>query len=336
MIVAGRSWQKAEAYAQNIGARAARIDAADASLADRFRELGADLVVSTVGPFQGQDYRVSKAAIAARAHYVDIADARGFVCGIVELDSAARANGVLVVSGASSVPALAAAVVDRYRPAFAELQLINFGIGSSAKTPGLATVAAVLGYCGKPIRQWRDGAWCTVYGWQDLGRRRFASPLGTRWLGNCDIPDLDLFPSRYALVRSVRFQAGLGLLATQFGMWGLSWLVRAGLIENAAALGPVLRRLAVALEPFGGGRSGMFVELAGLGPDGEAMTRLWQIVAHNNHGLNIPCMAAVALARKLAAGRLPSRGAMPCVGLVSLAEYLQELSGLDIELFEPP
>lgn len=45
-------------------------------------------------------------------------------------------------------------------------------------------------------------------------------------------------------------------------------------------------------------------------------------------------MAAVCVARKLIAGRLPVRGAMPCVGLVSLDEYLAELQGLGLETVE--
>ena len=40
------------------------------------------LVIHTVGPFQQQDFAVAQAAIAAGAHYCDLADARRFVCGI--------------------------------------------------------------------------------------------------------------------------------------------------------------------------------------------------------------------------------------------------------------
>lgn len=332
VIVAGRRLDQAAAQARRIGARACRLDAADPALAERLREMGAGLVVSTAGPFQDQDYGVARAAITARAHYIDIADGRDFVCGIAQLDAAAKAGGVLVVSGASSVPALSAAVIDHYQAEFAELRDIDYAIGTSEKTPGPATVAAVLGYCGKPIRQWREGAWGTVYGWQGLRRHDFGPPLGARWLANCDIPDLELFPSRYPAVRSVRFQAGLGLPATQFGLWALSWLVRGGLIHDAAPLAPALRRLALALEPFGNGRSALGMRLAGLGHDGRPRTRTWTLVARHNHGPRIPCMAAVALARKLAARRLPARGAMPCVGLVSLPEYLEELQGLEIAI----
>ena len=53
----------------------------------------------------------ARAAIEAGMHYADLADARAFVCGIGELDEAARAAGVLVCGGASSVPALAGAAI---------------------------------------------------------------------------------------------------------------------------------------------------------------------------------------------------------------------------------
>lgn len=334
VIVAGRDADKAGAQARRIGAQGTALDADEPALAERIRALRAGLVISTTGPFQGRDYRVPRAAIAAGAHYFDIADAREYVCGITVLDAEAKSKNVLVVSGVSTVPVLSSAVVDHYLPGFAALQDIDYGISTSEKMPGVATVAAVLGYCGRPFRQWRDGEWRRVHGWQDLCSHRFSGALGRRWLANCDIPDLDLFPARYPGVRTVRFQAGLGLRVTQFGTWALSWLVRAGLIRDLSRFAALLRRLAVALETLGDGQSGMFIELKGVDRHGQAVTRHWELVAAQNHGPNIPCMAAVALARKLAAEELPVRGAMPCVGLLTLEDYLCELRGLDIRLEE--
>jgi saccharopine dehydrogenase-like NADP-dependent oxidoreductase len=330
--VAGRDQAKAEQLAAEVGCQAVRLDGNQADLAERLRELQADLLISTAGPFQGQDYRVARAAIAAGAHYLDLSDAREFTCGIAELDAAARQAGVLVCSGASSVPALSAAVIDQLLPRFARLDSIWHGISSSEKTPGVSTLAAVLNYCGKPLRQWREGAWCEVYGWQELSAHDFPALLGRRWVANCDIPDLELFPARYPGVRSVRFSAGVGLRVTQFGTWLLSWLVRGGLLRSGVPLAALLHRGAVALEPFGDGLSGMFVRLQGLDPQGQPLSLCWELLAHDNHGPNIPCMAAVALARKLAAGDLEQRGAMPCLGLLSVEEYLAELEGLQIEV----
>jgi len=328
--VAGRDQAKAEQLAGQLGCQAVCLDGNQADLAERLSELQVDLLISTAGPFQGQDYRVARAAITAGAHYLDLADARAFACGITELDQAAREAGVLVCSGASSVPALSAAVIDQLLPRFSRLDSIWHGISSSEKTPGVSTLAAVLDYCGKPLKQWRDDAWREVYGWQELSAHDFPAPLGRRWLGNCDIPDLELFPMRYPGVRSVRFSAGVGLRLTQFGTWLLSWLVRSGLLRSGVPLAALLHRGAVLLEPLGDGQSGMFVKLQGQGTDGQPLGLCWEIVATANHGPNIPCMAAVALARKLAARQLEQRGAMACLGLLSVDEYLAELEGLQI------
>lgn len=328
--VAGRDRDKAAALAAETGAQVLQVDMNAADLAARLRATGAQMLISTAGPFQGQDYRVARAAVEAGMHYVDLADARAFVCGIDELDGEARAADVLVCGGASSVPALAGAVIDSLLPRFSRLDSIWHGISSSEKTPGVSTLAAVLDYCGKPFRQWRDGGWQPVFGWQDLARHDFPAPLGPRWVANCDIPDLELFPARYAGVRSVRFSAGVGLRLTQFGTWGLSWLVRSGLLRSALPLTNFLHRRAVSVEPFGDGHSGMFVRLEGLNQQGLPLKLCWELLAERNDGPNIPCMAAVALARKLAAGTLQVRGATPCLGLLTQEEYLAELQGLAI------
>src|SRR6202008_3700 len=117
-------------------------------------------------------------------HYVDLADGRSYVCGIRALDDAARSKNALVVSGASSVPALSSAVVDMLRPQLSTIDSIEHGITSGAKPPGLAAMKGVLGYAGKPIAQWRDGAWRTMHGWQDLTRHSYPAPVGARWLAN--------------------------------------------------------------------------------------------------------------------------------------------------------
>ena len=324
LVVAGRDGDKAAAFAERIGARGAAIESNDANFAARLRECGADLVISTAGPFKGPDYRVARAALSAGAHYFDIADGRAFVCGITVLDNAARAAGRLVVSGASSVPALSSAVVDHLARDFAVLESIDIGISASEKTPGMATIEAVLGYCGKPFSQWRGGRWVTVHGWQRLRRHEFARPSMRRWIADCDVPDLELFPARYPGVRDVSFGAGVELPVVMAGMWMLSWAVRARMMRDASRYAAPLVRAARAFERLGTGRSAMFVRVAGRGHHGSPHERDWELRARANDGIRVPCTAAVALARKLSRGDLPT-GAMPCVGLLALDEHLREL-----------
>jgi short subunit dehydrogenase-like uncharacterized protein len=116
-LIAGRDGSKAKTLATQLGLDAQMgltIDAHDPQLAQQLIDLQVDTVVHAAGPFQGQDYAVAEAAITAGANYIDLADGREFVAGIGKLDAQAKARGVLVTSGASSLPALSSAVVDRY------------------------------------------------------------------------------------------------------------------------------------------------------------------------------------------------------------------------------
>ena len=47
-------------------------------------------------------------------------------------------------------------------------------------------------------------------------------------------------------------------------------------------------------------------------------------------GPYIPATASVLLAKRLLDGSLQTRGAMPCVGLFTLDEFLAEVGDLDI------
>lgn len=332
VIVAGRDLQKARAVAQEAGssAEAAALDGRATSFATELQRLGANVVVHTAGPFQGQDYLVARACIEARAHYVDLADARAYVCGIDGLDQAARSNDVLIASGASSVPALSSAVVDMLRAEFSAIESIEHGITSGAKPPGLAAMAGVLGYAGKPVAQWRAGAWRTVYGWQDLTRRTYPRPVGSRWIANCDVPDLELFPQRYAPVRTVVFRAGVAMTLGMLSTWAASWLVRAGLSSSLVPQVPRLHRAALAIERFGSKASAMHVTVRGLDARSRSISRTWWLLADNDHGPQVPCFPAIALARKLLRGEVRARGAIPCMGLLNVDEILAVGRGLDL------
>jgi saccharopine dehydrogenase-like NADP-dependent oxidoreductase len=338
VLIGGRDAGKAADGARSLGLPAEQaigIDARGAGLAGRLRELRADVVVHTAGPFQGQDYDVARAAIEARCHYIDLADGRAFVAGIAALDTLARANDVSVISGASSVPALSSAVVDRYAPRLDRLTAIRIGIASGARAPGLATVRGIFGYLGKPFTRLEGDTWVTTHGWLDLHRHRFPSPLGVRLMGSCDVPDLEVFPRRYPGVRAVTFHAGFATDIGHLAVYSLALLVRARLLPSALRFASPLNRMSRLLEPIVSHRGGMFVTLEGLGKDGRPSTLTWSLLAAQNHGPQIPCGAAIALVRKLAAGERLPIGAGPCVGLLTVDEYLAPLRELDVREVPP-
>src|SRR5262245_1567382 len=175
------------------------LDAPD--FAAELGRLEPDLVIHCAGPYQGQDYRVVGAALACGAHYIDLADGREFVVRFAAQNHAAASRaGRTAVTGASTLPALSSAVIDRLEERFARIEEIEIAIAPGQLAPrGTATMAAVLGYAGRGFRWWQDGEWRTAYGWQELRRMRF--PFGERLAAACDVPDLTLLPERYPGVR---------------------------------------------------------------------------------------------------------------------------------------
>lgn len=334
VFVAGRDLKQATAVSQETGGSAEplRVDARAGDFTAELRKVNATIVVHTAGPFQSQDYAVPRACVAARSHYIDLADGRGFVCGIRALDQEAKLNGSLVVSGASSVPALSSAVVDTLGEQFSSIESIDHGITSGARPPGKATMDGVLAYAGKPFKQWRDGQWRQVRGWQDLTRRLYPTPIKGRWIANCDVPDLDLFPERYRPVHTVQFRAGVGPASSMMGLWLASWLVRLGLLNSLQSWVPTLHRTASALAQYGSKCSAMHVTVRGVDLNGEPAVRNWFLLADQDHGPFIPCFPAIALARKLVRDEISVRGATPCMGLLTVDDIISVGDGLDLRV----
>jgi NAD(P)-dependent dehydrogenase (short-subunit alcohol dehydrogenase family) len=333
LLIAGRSIEKAKAFVATLNAaNAAEAHSLDieGDVGEAFARIVPDIVVHTTGPFQTQDYRVAEASIRHGCHYIDLADARAFVAGFSALDAAALAKNLLLVSGASSVPCLTGAIIDHFRQDFATLISADYGISAAQQTNrGLATTSAVLSYVGKPILMLRDGELRKVYGWGDLHAERYPS-LGWRLFGNCDIPDLELFPARYPGLRSMRFCAGHELKLLHLGLWGLGLLVRARLLPSLDRLAEPLLKLAFLFDRFGRGESGFHMHLEGQGQDGATKSLRFVLIAKQGHGPYIPCMPAILLAKGLATGEISRRGAMPCLDLITLDAYLDALKGLDI------
>lgn len=335
IVIAGRNGENAAAAAAALRAHTptviehAVLDAERPSH-DALRALRPAVVLNASGPFQSQSYALAEAAIAAGAHYVDLADGRAFVTGITKLDAAARAADVLVASGASSVPALAAAVIDSRLSDFAHLAGIDYGIVPAGDfDPGIATTRSILGYVGKPFTTLQDGKRVDVHGWQGVGSHVFPA-IGRRWLGYCDVPDLDLFPARYPSLETLTFRAGLAVAPMHFGMWGLSWLVRAGLLRRPERLAAPLLSMKRLFAGLGGSTGAMFVTLAGTGHDGKPRRLTWRLLAPDGRGPYVPPTPAVIITRKLLDGAIGARGAMPALGLMTLDEFAAETADLGI------
>ena len=336
IIIAGRSAERAAAFTDRLS-RSAKAKISHAALdvnragAAEIKALGTSITINASGPFQVQnDYALARACIEASCHYVDLADARAFVTGIKALDQAARAAEVCVISGASSVPGVSSAVVQQFAGTFKRLDSVEIGISpGNSFDPGEATTASILGQLGKPFSLRRDGKEDVAYGWQGLRRHHFPQ-IGARWMCDVNVPDLDLLPAHYPSLQTVRFSAGLEIGPSHLGLWGLSWLARAGIVPSPAGLAKPLLVAKRWLRRLGSDRGGMFVSLRGGDEQGHQLELNWHLIASSGHGPYVPGIAAVILAKRLAGGDAPTFGAQPCFGLITLSQFEAEVADLDI------
>jgi Saccharopine dehydrogenase NADP binding domain len=316
------------------GMRALAIDSKALSTAV-LRELGPAVLIDAVGPFQSRDRKLARDCIDLGIHYLDLADGREFVQNVCALDAAAKANNVLVVSGASTVPALSSAVIADLAASFAEVEEIDIGIAPGYSGPrGLATIRSVLGYVGCAIPVWRNAKMSSARGWGDTKGHRYPAPVGHRYLSLIDVPDMNLIPPLYPALRQLTLRAGHEVPLVHHALRVLGALVRIGLIRNLAGHARMLQRLAGWFDAFGSNSGAMHVRLRGRGHDGRLQFRTWTLIAENGDGPRIPTLAAILLTKKLCnvSGYAPIalRGAAPALNLLTLREFEGEWRTLAI------
>lgn len=283
-------------------------------------------LVDASGPFQGCDYRMPRAAIAAGLHYVDLADARDFVGGIDALDPEARAAGVAVLSGASSTPALSHAVLDHLAKDAQEIISIDVAIAPGNRAPrGLSVMQSILSMVGQPIRVYRSGRWTTQPGW-GLNTAIALPDIGTRQVALCETPDLDLLALRYRPRADAIFRAGLELPLLHRGLQALGLFVRFGVVRSLAPFAYGLRALADTTKAIGTDRGGMRVDMLSIGADRAFLHRWWTLTVEAGDGPSIPTLPALAALKMMATGDLVWRGASACVGLLPYSAIAAEFA----------
>ena len=341
IIIAGRSIERAEETASSLREEfgktvsIARLDVLSTELNIAIITQDPDIVINASGPYhfqlkeiQEQDdrsnYRLARACLLAQCHYIDLADNRDFVSHFADsLNTQAKQLGLMLVTGASTVPSLTDAVIQHFLPQFSDLTSINYGISPGNRTErGKATIASILSYTGKTFKTLKNGRFESVYGWQDLSRYDFGGPIGTRWMSNCDIPDLDLLPAKYPSLKSVKFQAGLEVSILHLGLWFLSFFTRVGMVKNWSRYASLLTYMSEWFSSLGSDSGGMFIELVGQEHNGSPKTIKWQLVAEDGVGPNVPIISALILIRKIAENKLEA-GAQACMGLFDLDEFFE-------------
>jgi hypothetical protein len=331
LIVAGRSLRRAEDFVQP-RRPTAKLQAAvfdrDGDLAAQLAKLAPTVVVDASGPFQAYGaarYRLVEACIAARVHYLDLADGAEFVAGIGALDGHARAAGVFCLAGASSFPVLTAAVVRRLARGLERVVAIKAGIAPSPFAGvGENVIRAIASYAGQRVPLRKNGV--TGEGFPFTEHLRFTiAPPGRLPLRNTlfslvDVPDLRVLAELWPEVDSVWMGAGPVPEVLHRALIACAWLVRSGVVRSLTPLASLMW-FATNRLLWGAHRGGMFVAIEGTTAAGEAVERSWHLVAEGEDGPMIPSMAVEAIVRKLLDGQSPAPGARPAARELELTDY---------------
>ncbi len=339
LLVAGRDASRAQALATTLGhgAEGVALDHQAPGLAANLRQWGVGLVIHTAGPFQAQGYSVAQAAAEAGAHYIDLADGRRFVCDFpATMHATFSAAGRTAIAGASTVPALSSAVIDHLCAGWQHIDSIDMCIAPAQRAPrGQATLAAVLSYCGLPIDVWAGGRWQPQRGWAQPTAVQFHR-LRPRLGAVCDIPDLELFPAHYRAGDRVTFRAALEVGLAQRSFAAIAALRHWGVLPRPEKLAWLMHHAGGVLDVLGTPLGGMVVRVAGTDAQGHTRRRAWHIAADHDHGPEIPCMAAILLARHMAAGQPLPIGAHTSTSLLPLESFAPEFAkwGMQTDVVE--
>ncbi len=331
LVVTSRDARKAEALArelktQNCACTVSGI-AFDSSYgaALKFAERKPFLVIDASGPFQSASYDLARSAIGSGAHWIDLADASGYIMGFeAALGESARAKGVTAIAGASSTPALSTAAVAELTRHWRRIDTVDIAIvpGGGGQV-GLSVIQAILTYAGLPIAIYRSGKRCETAGWGSVERAQIPN-LGIRYLSPVETADAHIMPARFAVTSRVMFYAGLESRLEHFGLLTLAILRRRGWLSSLDGLAPWLEKARNITRIFSSDKGGMSVDVAGLDAEGTQTWSRWWLLAERGEGPIVPILPALALARALLAGGVePGARASTCA--LSLAEIEAEM-----------
>ena len=330
LIIAGRSIARARAFcAMDAAAELAPAEFdRDGDVEAQIGWLEPDIVVDASGPFQayGKDpYRVVRAAFAADADYVDLADGTDFVLGITDLDDLAKASGKFALSGLSTCPALTCAVIRALSRELTIVERIAAGIAPSSHFAlGSSVIKAVLSYAGKPVRIVRDGKSTSAPGLVDSRDYTITQPghvpLFTRRFSLVDVPDLRIAAMSWPQAGEVWFGVGTEPVRMLKLLNGFAGLVHRKLLPSLRFAAPLVNLVVTHLH-WGEHRGGMFVRLYGRNGDGGLSRRRWHLIAEGDAGPFVPVMATAAVIRRCLEGNPPANGARVAHAELELEDF---------------
>jgi saccharopine dehydrogenase-like NADP-dependent oxidoreductase len=329
-VIAGRNPRRARRLAKTISASTLRIDIENEAQVEQ--ELaGAFLVVNAAAPFQRQSMAVPQFCAKAGIHYIDLADDRSYVSEVLRLNAQAKRSNCLLVTGASSMPALAAVLVDSLTHYFDKISEIRTYLVGGNKVPfGRASVFSLLSKIGGTTRCKIRGRWVEPYCWSEVRKVNFPPPLGKRRTYIYDVPAPDHFSRAYD-AQSASFRMGFQSQLFNRGLGFLGWLRRIGLLKQLSRYSGLLRAITQRFRRTGA--AGFAIQVQVEGTQGEReVSHAATLVETNSASMGITTSIVVTLIKRWAENGVTDTGAVTAIGLVSLDDIKSGLIENDVKL----
>jgi len=296
VTIAGRHAARARSFADRLGeghavVRADVNDPPECAIAvSRAR-----VVVNCTGPFSSANFALPIACLEGGAHYLDIAEDRGWCARLRSLDSRFRERGLTAAFGCSSVPGISGALALAAHEKTPEVERARVSLFIGNRNPkGKGAVRAAAAQLGREIpapqgvlRGFRGGEMVSL-----------PAPFGRREVYDFDSPDYDLLPDLVG-AREVRVKVGFeSRLATR--LWRLLSLFGAGL---GTRLAPALAAAGSLFSWYGCSGGAVQVEL--FGRDG---ARQRASLSTAEDGQRMVALPAALVAQGLYQGRIHAPG----------------------------
>lgn len=329
-VIAGRNPKRARRLAKSMSASTLRVDVDNRELVEQ--ELAdAFLVINAAAPFQKQSLIVARFCAKSGVHYIDVADDGSFVNGVLRLNTQAKRSGSLLVTGASSMPAIASVLVDSLSDYFDKINEVRaFAVGGNKVPVGRASAYSLLSKIGGTIRSKRRGRWREMSCWTEPRKVDFPAPIGRNRTYLYDVPLLDLFCRAYG-VQTATFRLGLQLGLFNRGLGLLGWLRRLGRLKRPTRYSRLLYTLSRRFRKMGNASYAIQVQVLGTS-DNQVVTHSATLVEAESEGLGICSSIVITLVKRWIEHGVDQSGAFTPMGLVTLDDLKPELIEHNVKL----
>jgi hypothetical protein len=281
-----------------------------------------DLVLDAAGPFHARSTALVEAAIDVGFDVIDINDDLRYADSVLALEPRIRAAGIRVLSSASSVSGVAAAMV-RHCGIDEPRRVTAFLAPASRHTARAGTAASLIRSVGRPVRVLRDRVLEERLGWSESRDFRMPPPVGSicgRLIESADVVHL---PRVWLSLRDVAMYVDTNTLGvnTLLRVAARSRVVR-NVLASRLRMGTRLARV------FGSAAGGIGYEIE----DGDGRVTRCAIVGGENSFVTAVAPAVLAT-QSILQGRFSEGGLVPVdrhVEPAALVAFL-ESRGLSVQ-----